>query len=244
MTAPIGASPALPLEAPPQSQTDLGIEGAANAAAQAGASRSPADERVAMSGPLVTAGRSAPAAEDRLSRLQALLISLGEKKREIQQSIGKLRSELLELELAINEVRSAIANDRPITASVMSTLGVLGIVAAIGGFPVIAWAAGVFGAIFGLSDSYKSKANQALAQLEAKIGEKQLQIEQLQSDADKLDRQIATAEGSIEREKARLQQEARERTVSSKAIVKDPGWEAFPEQGTRIYLAQGSNDRR
>lgn len=250
MTEPIGPSPASPPAAPPESHTDPGSESAASPAAQADASRSPAYDRFAMSDLVVTDARpfetrTVPASEDRLSKLQALLNSLEEKKRELQQDLVKVHSEKLELNKAAAEIRSAIEENRPIPAAVMSMLGVLGVVAAVGGFPVIAWAVGVFGAIFGLSDNYKSKANQAAAQVDAKAGEKEAQADGLKSEVEEIDTKIKSVVGSIEREKALLQQQAlpaRERALSTKAIVEDPGWQGFLGNESRIYLGQSGID--
>jgi hypothetical protein len=99
----------------------------------------------------------------------------------------------------------------------------------------------LFGAIFGLSDDYKSKANQAAAHLGAKIGEKEAQADDLKSEVEEIDAKINSVLSSIERERARLQQEALP-ARSTKAMVEDPGWQGFLANENRIYLGQSGID--
>jgi DNA repair exonuclease SbcCD ATPase subunit len=143
----------------------------------------------------------------KLQELRQRLNSNNERRKEIQTEIESSKQKALELQDLAQQIRNSANNDQALSNSMLSTLGGLGVLGLIGGFPapIIGGLFGGLGIFGGLSAADKDKMNKAAAELEKQAGELNLQCEQSNSELCNCDNEASDIRQRIEEEERKLQ---------------------------------------
>lgn len=177
-----------------------------------------------------------PQPTSRLQDLQDRLKSINEKIREIKDSgaLRKAKEESIKLQQMASEIRGAANDDKALSSSIIATLGGLGILGIIGGFPaprIIAGLLGGLGIFGGLSEEYKQKMLKAAAELEKKAGEQDLELTQLQREFEELNKLAESVEELIKEEEHRLKLGFSEQEFKPSLMTAESPFEEFlPDQ--------------
>ncbi len=168
----------------------------------------------------------------RSAELAERLKALNERKKELASQMIDMKNEILKVGEAVQAIRAARAEGRPIPDSVISTLGALGTLALVGGLPALPIIGGVLG-MFGLSVDYKNKMDRMAAELEKKMGEMGLNLESLQSELEELNKETDIVRGEVAHEELKRQKEIApmQENSMSNSMIQEQAWQQFnPDQ--------------
>lgn len=151
--------------------------------------------------------QSALQPDARLQELKQRLNSINERRKEIRTEIESSKQKALELQEMAAKIRGAADDDQALSNEILSTLGGLGVLGFIGGFPapIIGGLLGGLGIFGGLSAAYKEKMYKAAAELEKQAGELDMQSEQSNSELCDCDNEASDIRQLIEEEERKLQ---------------------------------------
>lgn len=172
-----------------------------------------------------------PPPDSRLNEMLKRLDSLKEKKREIKTELQDQQKQSLETQQALSAIEESLNSDKPIPDAILPLLGSLGVLGIIGGLPALPIIGGL-GILGGLTGKYKQKMQEAKAELERKAGEDiEPRKEELKSELADVDSQTETTLRLIEKEKLRLEEQARRAQsrdpLSTRTIVVEEPWKEF-----------------
>jgi hypothetical protein len=150
--------------------------------------------------------KTEPPPDARLQELRERLDSINVRRKEIRTESQNAKNKAAELQQMAAEIRGSANDNKALSSSIMATLGGLGVVGLIGGFPapIIGGLLGGLGIFGGLSEAYKEKMYKAAAELDKQAGELQMQSEESNSELCECDNEASSIKKLIDEEERKL----------------------------------------